>query len=89
MDFNAVERVEEYLAIPQEPPASIANRKPPAFWPSTSGGEAFLSVRELEIKYAPDLPTVFKGSFEVKAGEKIGLIGRLFYKPPRKYADCL
>jgi ABC-type multidrug transport system fused ATPase/permease subunit len=77
MDFNAVERVQEYLAVPQEPPSTIANRKPPAYWPSTGsgGGESFLSVRDLEIKYAPDLPTVFKGSFEIKAGEKIGLIG--------------
>lgn len=77
MDFNAVERVQEYLQVPQEPASSITNRAPPAYWPSTGsgGGDGFLSVRDLEIKYAPDLPTVFKGSFEVKAGEKIGLIG--------------
>jgi ABC-type multidrug transport system fused ATPase/permease subunit len=77
MDFNAVERVQEYLQVPQEPASTIANKKPPAYWPSTGGGggDGFLSVRDLEIKYAPDLPSVFKGSFEVKAGEKIGLIG--------------
>lgn len=76
MDFNAVERVQEYLQIPQEPPSTIANRRPPAYWPSTDSGEHFLSVQDLEIKYAPELPSVFKGSFDVKAGEKIGLIGR-------------
>ena len=76
MSFNSVERVQEYLEIPQEPPATIANRKPPAYWPSDSSGDQFLRVEDLEIKYAPDLPTVFKGSFEIKAGEKIGLIGR-------------
>jgi ABC-type multidrug transport system fused ATPase/permease subunit len=76
MDFNAVERVEEYLHLPQEPPATITNNKPPAYWPSTSSGDNFLRVEELEIKYAPDLPTVFKGSFTIAAGEKIGLIGR-------------
>lgn len=76
MDFNAVERVQEYLGIPQEPPAIIEGRRPPAYWPSSDSGDEFLSVRDLEIKYAPDLPSVFKGSFDVKAGEKIGLIGR-------------
>ena len=76
MDFNSVERLQEYLTLPQEPPAIIKNKRPPAYWPSSASGENFLSVRDLEIKYAPDLPTVFKGSFDVKAGEKIGLIGR-------------
>ena len=76
MDFNAVERVEEYLEIPQEPPAVIEGNRPPAYWPSSDSGDEFLSVRDLEIRYAPDLPTVFQGSFNVKAGEKIGLIGR-------------
>ena len=76
MDFNSVERVEEYLQLPQEPPAVIANNRPPAYWPSSDSGSEFLSVRDVEIKYAPDLPSVFKGSFDIKAGEKIGLIGR-------------
>lgn len=75
MDFNAVERVEEYLHLPQEPPSTTSNA-PPAYWPSTSSGTDFLRVEDLEIKYAPDLPTVFKGSFTIAAGEKIGLIGR-------------
>lgn len=76
MDFNAVERVQEYLQIPQEPPSTIANRRPPAYWPSTDSGDHFLSAQDLEIRYAPELPAVFKGSFGIKAGEKIGLIGR-------------
>ncbi|WWD20615.1 hypothetical protein CI109_105091 [Kwoniella shandongensis] len=76
MDFNSVERIQEYLHIPQEPPSVIPNNRPPAYWPSNNGASDFLSIRDLEIKYAPDLPTVFKGSFEIKAGEKIGLIGR-------------
>nr|XP_018259698.1 ATP-binding cassette transporter [Kwoniella dejecticola CBS 10117]OBR81856.1 ATP-binding cassette transporter [Kwoniella dejecticola CBS 10117] len=78
MDFNSVERVQEYLSLPQEPPAVVPRNRPPAYWPSTNAStkDQFLSVRDLEIKYAPDLPTVFKGSFDIKAGEKIGLIGR-------------
>nr|ODN96123.1 ATP-binding cassette transporter [Cryptococcus depauperatus CBS 7855] len=76
MDFNSVERVQEYLTLPQEPPAFIPSHRPPAYWPSNNKSPDFLSVRDVEIKYAPNLPTVFKGSFDVKAGEKIGLIGR-------------
>ena len=77
MDFNAVERVQEYLNIPQEPPAVIESNRPPAYWPSiTRDPKHFLRAEDLEIKYAPDLPSVFKGSFEIRAGEKIGLIGR-------------
>lgn len=76
MDFNSVERVEEYLKIPSEPPAVIQSNRPPANWPSYDNPDKFISARDLEIKYAPELPTVFKGSFDIKAGEKIGLIGR-------------
>lgn len=76
MDFNSLERVEEYLHIPAEPPGVIEGNRPPAYWPSYTTNESFISARDLEIKYAPELPTVFKGSFEIKAGEKIGLIGR-------------
>jgi len=76
MSMNSVERVEEYLDVPQEPPAVIEGHRPPAYWPSYSSNETFIRAEELEIKYSPELPTVFKGSFEIKAGEKIGLIGR-------------
>ncbi|WVQ70586.1 hypothetical protein IAR50_000105 [Cryptococcus sp. DSM 104548] len=76
MDFNSVERVQEYLSLPQEPAGVIEGSRPPAYWPSNRDSCDFISVRNVEIKYAPDLPTVFKGSFDVKAGEKIGLIGR-------------
>ena len=76
MDFNSVERVQEYLHLPQEPPAVIPDHRPPAYWPSSDSGDRFLVAEDLEIKYSPELPTVFQGSFSIKAGEKIGLIGR-------------
>ncbi|EIW69963.1 hypothetical protein TREMEDRAFT_38635 [Tremella mesenterica DSM 1558] len=76
MDFNSVERVQEYLHLPQEPPSVIPSHRPPAYWPSSDSGKNFLVAEDVEIKYAPDLPTVFKGSFTIAAGEKIGLIGR-------------
>lgn len=76
MDFNSVERIEEYLRLPREPPATIKGRQPPAYWPSYNSNEDFIRAEDIEIKYAPELPTVFKGSFSIKPGEKIGLIGR-------------
>ncbi|CAK9786601.1 putative ATP-binding cassette transporter protein YOR1 [Cutaneotrichosporon oleaginosum] len=76
MDFNSVERVEEYLRIPSEPASVIDGSRPPSGWPSYDRPDTFISAQDLEIKYAPELPTVFKGSFDIKAGEKIGLIGR-------------
>lgn len=78
LDLNSVERVVEYMELPQEPPAVIENSRPPAYWPSiTSSSEAIVNVNNLVIKYAPDLPAVLHGvSFDVKAREKIGLLGR-------------
>lgn len=71
MDFNSVERVQEYLSVPQEPPAVIASNRPPAYWPANTGAPDFLSVRDVEIKYAPDLPTVFKGSLTSRRGKRL------------------
>jgi ABC-type multidrug transport system fused ATPase/permease subunit len=76
MDFNSVERVQEYLQVPQEPEAIIEGSRPPAYWPSSDIKQGFLRAEDLEIRYAADLPAVFQGSFEIRAGEKIGLIGR-------------
>lgn len=67
------------MDLPREPPAVIENARPPAHWPSTSGQNEnrLLEVRDLEIKYAPDLPAVLHGvSFSLKARERIGLLGR-------------
>ncbi|QRW04429.1 ABC transporter [Ceratobasidium sp. AG-Ba] len=73
--LNSVERVQEYLELPSEPPAIIESNRPPAAWPSTTTGT--LVVEDLVIHYAPDLPPVLKGvSFETKPAEKIGIVGR-------------
>ncbi|KAJ3535367.1 hypothetical protein NMY22_g6525 [Coprinellus aureogranulatus] len=74
LDFNSVERVVEYLDVPQEAPAVNEDCRPPAYWPSNSGT---LEVDRLVVKYAPHLPPVLKEiSFQVKPGEKIGVVGR-------------
>ncbi|KAG5351693.1 hypothetical protein C0989_005206 [Termitomyces sp. Mn162] len=74
LDFNSVERVVEYLDVPQEAPATIEKNRPPAYWPSNSGD---LRVENLVVRYAPHLPPVLtEVSLTVKAGERIGVVGR-------------
>ncbi|KAF8577829.1 multidrug resistance-associated ABC transporter [Ramaria rubella] len=77
LDLNAVERVVEYLEIPQEPPVIIESNRPPAYWPSNSNNDSLVVVEDLVVRYAPDLPAVLHGiSFALKARERIGLLGR-------------
>lgn len=74
---SSVERLVEYLALPQEPPAVIESNRPPAYWPSSTSNNCLISVEDLVIKYAPELPAVLHGvSFTLKAKERIGLLGR-------------
>ena len=72
LDFNSVERVVEYLDVSQEAPAIIESRRPPAYWPSSSGR---LIVDDLTVKYAPHLPAVLRNlTFSVEPCEKIGVV---------------
>ncbi|KAJ3296180.1 hypothetical protein HK104_001918 [Borealophlyctis nickersoniae] len=72
--MNSVERIEHYAyKIDVEADAIVPSNRPPPGWPQT--GE--IEVKDLEMKYAPDLPTVLKGvSFNVRDKEKIGVVGR-------------
>lgn len=75
--ISSVERVAEYLDLPQEPPAIIESNRPPAYWPSSTSLNPLISVEDLVVKYAPELPAVLKNvSFELGARERIGLLGR-------------
>ncbi|GAA5897295.1 hypothetical protein JCM8208_003781 [Rhodotorula glutinis] len=74
VDLNAVERITELLKTPQEPPQVISGTRPPATWPSSVGG---ISVENLVLAYAPDLPPVVKDvSFDIPPRSKVGLCGR-------------
>jgi len=76
MDLNSVERMHEYLGLPQEPPAIIEDNRPPADWPSKVNNRG-IQVSDLVLKYAPDLDPVLRGvDFQIGAGEKVGLVGR-------------
>lgn len=72
--MNAVERVFEYTDISTEAAhESEPGREPPAAWPT----EGTIEFRGLELKYAPELPSVLhKISFKVRPHEKVGIIGR-------------
>ncbi|KAF8601971.1 P-loop containing nucleoside triphosphate hydrolase protein [Ceratobasidium sp. AG-I] len=73
--LNSVERVQEYLDLPSEPPLFIESNRPPAAWPSATKGT--LVVENLVLKYAPELDPVLNGvSFSTKPSEKIGIVGR-------------
>ncbi|KAI0041568.1 hypothetical protein FA95DRAFT_1565261 [Auriscalpium vulgare] len=76
LDLNSVERLVEYLDLPQEPPAVIESSRPPAYWPS-SESNSLIVVEDLVVKYAPDLPAVLHDvSFSLKGRERVGLLGR-------------
>ncbi|KAF7314597.1 ATP-binding cassette transporter [Mycena kentingensis (nom. inval.)] len=69
---NSLERIQGYVAIEHEKPAS-EDGKPPAYWPAS--GE--LVVENLTARYSDDSPDVLHGiSFTVKAGERVGIVGR-------------
>ncbi|CAO1639342.1 unnamed protein product [Sympodiomycopsis kandeliae] len=73
-DANSIERIREALDdTPQEPPSIIADNRPPAAWPA----QGRVEVKDLQLRYAPDLPPVLHGiSFSIKPGEKVGIVGR-------------
>ena len=65
------------LDLPQEPPTIFDSSQVPAYWPSSSNNDSLITVEDLVIKYAPDLPAVLQNvSFSLRAGERVGLLGR-------------
>jgi len=69
----SVERIQHYSSIPVERPAILDDHRPPQEWPQKGS----ISFKNLTARYRPELEPVLKGiSFEVKAGQKIGVCGR-------------
>ncbi|KAF8896247.1 ABC transporter [Infundibulicybe gibba] len=73
-NMNSVERIVHYATeIEQEAPHDLPDNKPPSSWPA----DGQLELRDIVLNYRPELPPVLKGiSMTVKAGEKIGIVGR-------------
>ncbi|KAJ7149302.1 P-loop containing nucleoside triphosphate hydrolase protein [Mycena crocata] len=69
---NSLERIKQYIEIEREPEAK-PDGIPPAYWPSSGS----LSVEKLSARYSPDGQKVLHDiSFEIKSGERIGIVGR-------------
>ena len=59
--------------LEQESPHLLPDSTPPAPWPSKGQVE----LKDVVLKYRPELPAVLKGlSMSVRPGEKIGIVGR-------------
>lgn len=68
----SVERMKEYIEIPQEAPFQIQGIKPPINWPNGT-----IEFKNYSTRYREGLDLVLKGlSFDVKVNEKIGIVGR-------------
>ncbi|KAG8864753.1 hypothetical protein FRB96_003338, partial [Tulasnella sp. 330] len=72
VEGNSLERIKAYVDIDQEP-QPVDSHKPPAYWPSSGS----IRVEGLSAKYSHDGPEVLHNlSFEIKAGERVGIVGR-------------
>ncbi|KAK6589532.1 ATP-binding cassette [Cryptosporidium xiaoi] len=69
-----LERIKEYSeTTPLEPKPVIESCRPPFDWPNK--GE--IEIIDLRLRYKPELPPVLDGiKCCIKAGEKIGIVGR-------------
>jgi len=73
--MNSVERVVQYSsdAVEQEAPHEKKDTKPPEQWPEGGG----IEFKDVVMSYRVGLPPVLKGiSLDIRAGEKIGVVGR-------------
>ncbi|KAG9098020.1 hypothetical protein FS749_004906 [Ceratobasidium sp. UAMH 11750] len=69
---NSLERIQDYVTIDQEPEA-VPEKVPPAYWPASGN----ITVENLVARYSADGPAVLHGlSFEIKSGERVGVVGR-------------
>ncbi|KAK0487292.1 P-loop containing nucleoside triphosphate hydrolase protein [Armillaria novae-zelandiae] len=70
--FISLERILRYIKTEQEPKASTIGI-PPAYWPSSGN----LRVESLCAMYTLDgLKVLHNLSFEIKSGERVGVVGR-------------
>ncbi|OMO66295.1 hypothetical protein COLO4_30639 [Corchorus olitorius] len=69
----SVERINQFMKIPAEPPATIDDKRPPSSWPS----KGRIELQELKIRYRPNAPLVLKGiTCTFMEGTRVGVVGR-------------
>jgi len=72
-EIVSVERMKEFAELTPEPPLVLHDSRPPKGWPSAGA----IELRELSMRYRPDLPRVLCGiTLSINGGEKIGVCGR-------------
>jgi ABC-type multidrug transport system fused ATPase/permease subunit len=71
LDMNAAERIFEYTELPIEKQDGSDTLR--ASWPE----EGKLEIKDLEVGYAEDLPSILKGlTFKAESNQRIGVVGR-------------
>ncbi|XP_054784020.1 ABC transporter C family member 8-like [Prosopis cineraria] len=69
----SVERINQFIHIPEEPPAIVENKKPPLSWPF----KGRIELQNLEIRYHPNASLVLKGiTCTFEEGNRVGIVGR-------------
>lgn len=69
---NSVERVQEYMDIDSEKPATEAG-VPPAYWPASGA----IEIKDLTARYSVGGPVVLdKVNVSIPSGKRVGVIGR-------------
>ncbi|KAK0586211.1 hypothetical protein LWI29_002867 [Acer saccharum] len=67
----SVERLEQYMHIPDEAKTIAESRRPADNWPATG------KVEITNLKISPDAPLVLRGiSCVIEGGHKVGIVGR-------------
>ncbi|KAL2337975.1 hypothetical protein Fmac_012421 [Flemingia macrophylla] len=69
----SVERIKQFMQIPQEPPKILEDKRPPSSWPS----KGRIEFHALKVKYRPNAPLVLNGiTCTFKEGTRVGVVGR-------------
>ncbi|KAL8462294.1 hypothetical protein ACS0TY_033372 [Phlomoides rotata] len=69
----SVERILQYTSIPSEPPLVVESNKPESGWPIQ--GE--VNIRDLQVRYGPQMPFVLRGlTCTFFGGKRTGIVGR-------------
>lgn len=73
MNVVAVERIKEYVESEQEASWTLPAERAPKAWPNKGA----ITFEDYRMRYRTGLDLVLKGiSFQVKGGEKVGIVGR-------------
>ncbi|KAJ4823064.1 ATP-binding cassette sub- C member 8, partial [Turnera subulata] len=69
----SVERIKQFMHLPEEPPAVVHNKRPPSAWPF----KGRIELQQLKIRYRPNAPLVLKEiNCTFREGTRVGVVGR-------------